>query len=181
MSIENKVFMISDGTGQLGQVVCRHFLEKCAKISTNYQSKEKLNQVFSNIPQNLQGNLYSLNVNITTEDGTKKWFKKTIDQLNQVDGVLHTLGGIHPKIPIAEMSFETWNQSINLHSSFILSKTVFPYFIEHKKGKLIFISALAGLQVEAKKGAYSAAKAGLIRLTETISEETKDYNIQTML
>jgi NAD(P)-dependent dehydrogenase (short-subunit alcohol dehydrogenase family) len=50
--------------------------------------------------------------------------------------------------------------------------------IEKRRGKVISIGAKAALRGGASTGAYAAAKAALLRLTESMSEELKKHNIQ---
>lgn len=181
MEIAEKVFMITGGTGQFGQVLCRFLLEKGAFIATHYRSPEKKQALLRLIPETLYDNLFLSDEDVTHFEGMTGWFEQVRKRFPAVHGAVHTLGGIHPKQSVAEMTLETWNQSIhlNLTSAFLLARTVLPYFLEKRSGKLIFVSALAGLKGEGRKAAYSVSKSGLIRLAETISAETKRHNVQT--
>lgn len=180
MNLENKIIMVSGGTGELGQFLCKNLLEKGANISSHFRSREKKEKLLAFIPEVYHKKLLLIEGGFS-EENLKNWLNRTIDHFHKIDAAIHTIGGIHPKKAISEMDFTTWKKSIelNLDTSFLFANTVLPVFLKQKKGKLVIISALAGLKGEAQKGAYGAAKAGLIRLAETISEETKNKNIQT--
>jgi NAD(P)-dependent dehydrogenase (short-subunit alcohol dehydrogenase family) len=49
--------------------------------------------------------------------------------------------------------------------------------VSSKYGKIVHISSRNGLHSEGYDSAYSASKSGLIRLVESLAEETKKVNI----
>jgi short-subunit dehydrogenase len=67
--------------------------------------------------------------------------------------------------------------TMNLKSAFLISKHVVSQMISSKYGKIIHVSSRTGLRSEGYDSAYAASKSGLIRLVESLSEETKLSNI----
>ncbi len=67
--------------------------------------------------------------------------------------------------------------NMNLKSVFLCSKAVLPQMIKQNYGKIINISSRPALKGVAGVGAYSASKAGVLNLTETIADEVRDYDI----
>ena len=67
--------------------------------------------------------------------------------------------------------------TINLKTAFLISKHVIPHMISAKYGKMVHISSKTGLKSNGYDSAYGASKSGLIRLVESLSEETKESNI----
>jgi 2-deoxy-D-gluconate 3-dehydrogenase len=61
---------------------------------------------------------------------------------------------------------------------FLLAQTVVPKMIKQGRGKVINISSLAGGLAPLGHGAYSASKAGLNLLTQTMAAEWGRFNIQ---
>jgi NAD(P)-dependent dehydrogenase (short-subunit alcohol dehydrogenase family) len=67
---------------------------------------------------------------------------------------------------------------VNLRAPFLVAQTVVPNMIEERLGKVINISSLAGVLAPEGHGAYSASKAGLNLLTQTMAAEWAQFNIQ---
>ena len=65
----------------------------------------------------------------------------------------------------------------NLHQVFYCCSAVRPIMAEQGGGRIINISSVAGLRGTPGLGAYGAAKAGVINLTETLALEWASYNI----
>jgi len=67
--------------------------------------------------------------------------------------------------------------NMNLKSAFLISKHIMPQMVASKYGKIVHVSSRTGLQSGGYDSAYAASKSGLIRLVESLSEETKESNI----
>ena len=67
--------------------------------------------------------------------------------------------------------------TMNLKSAFLISKHVIPQMILSKYGRAVHVSSRTGLRSTGYDSAYAASKSGLIRLVESLAEETKESNI----
>jgi NAD(P)-dependent dehydrogenase (short-subunit alcohol dehydrogenase family) len=66
---------------------------------------------------------------------------------------------------------------MNARSAFLISQAVVPVMIKQGSGKIIHVAAKAGLTGFANGAAYSASKAAVIRITESLAAELKDKGI----
>jgi NAD(P)-dependent dehydrogenase (short-subunit alcohol dehydrogenase family) len=74
---------------------------------------------------------------------------------------------------------ETWDQqyAMNLRTAVVCCKAALPAMLERGAGRIVNIGAAAAARAGAGMGAYTAAKAGVLRLTESLSEEVKDRGL----
>jgi 3-oxoacyl-[acyl-carrier protein] reductase len=91
---------------------------------------------------------------------------------------------------VHKMSDDQWDKILDLHlkAPFRIIRSVKPYFCEAAKEemelgvnvsrKIINVSSLSGLGGNVGQANYSAAKAGIVGLTKTISKEWARYNVQ---
>jgi len=72
-----------------------------------------------------------------------------------------------------------WNKVINVHLSgfFNITRTVLPYMIRKRKGRIVNISSTSGETGVAGQVNYSAAKSGLIGATRSLAVEVAKRNI----
>jgi len=99
-------------------------------------------------------------------------------------------GGIHvlvnnagiqgPIGPLVENDPDLWAQTIqvNLMGIFFCCKAVLPYMMKQRYGKIINMSGGGATSPRVSFSAYGASKAAVVRLTETLAEEVRDYGIQ---
>jgi NAD(P)-dependent dehydrogenase (short-subunit alcohol dehydrogenase family) len=73
----------------------------------------------------------------------------------------------------------TWELmfAMNLKTAVVASRAVLPYLKARGAGRIINIGAGAAARGRAGMGPYSASKAGVERLSESLADELKDHNI----
>ncbi len=79
-----------------------------------------------------------------------------------------------------EMAENDWEDIVrtNLFGPYYVSKAVVPSMIDLGSGDIINVSSTAGLKGNAVTSAYSASKAGLIGLSESLMFELRKKNIR---
>jgi 3-oxoacyl-[acyl-carrier protein] reductase len=95
--------------------------------------------------------------------------------------VLINNAGIQPPIgPLVENDPEAWTQAVavNLFGPFYCIQAVLPGMMARRRGKIINLSGGGATGPRPNFSAYAASKAALVRLTETVAEEVRPYNIQ---
>lgn len=87
--------------------------------------------------------------------------------------ILINNAGVFYQGSFTETSDQVWNQQfqINLLSAVQLTKIVWPYFLENKKGSVLNISSSLGVRPTSVTGAYSAVKAAMINWTQSLAQE----------
>ena len=82
-------------------------------------------------------------------------------------------------IPVSEMGVEDWDamMNLNLKSAFLCCRCILPHMKERKSGKIVNVSARAGLSGVAGMSAYCVSKGGVRVLTESVAEEVKDLGL----
>jgi NAD(P)-dependent dehydrogenase (short-subunit alcohol dehydrogenase family) len=75
---------------------------------------------------------------------------------------------------------QEWDFLMNLNARSVLvaMRAVLPHLLKRGNGAIVNIGARPGLAGKAKMAAYSASKSAVIRLTESVSAEVKDFGIQ---
>ena len=93
--------------------------------------------------------------------------------------VLVNNAGIQFVAPVDEFPEEKWDAiiAVNLTAAFHATKAVWPVMKEHKFGRIINIASAHGLRASAFKGAYVAAKHGLVGFTKTMALEGAPFGI----
>ncbi len=183
MKLKGRVAIITGGTGALGRAVVSAFLGEGAKVACTYIMDEELKGL-SSIIKNFKSNILFIKANVTKEEEVSDTIQKTLKGFGRIDILLNIVGGFE-YAKIIDTDEKTWDSmmNMNLKSAFLCSKAVLSQMIKQNYGKIINISSRPALKGSAGVGAYSASKAGVLNLTETIADEVKDYeiNVNTIL
>lgn len=91
----------------------------------------------------------------------------------RIDALINLVGTWKPQPSFAETSEELWDElaRTNLRSTFLMCRAVVPAMLGQKWGRIVNVGARAADRGTARNAAYSAAKAGVVALTESLAAE----------
>jgi NAD(P)-dependent dehydrogenase (short-subunit alcohol dehydrogenase family) len=173
-----KVAFITGGTGELGRKVVESFYGEGAKVAATYRSEDRVPSLPSSLWGDRKGILL-IKADVTQEAEVQSAFDGTVNAFGRLDYLVNVVGGYMPKTPIAELRTADWNRmfDVNLKSAFLCSKNALRVMQRKGRGRIINISAMAGLNPSAGRGAYGISKAGVAVLTEITADEVKGSGI----
>ena len=101
-------------------------------------------------------------------------------QFEKIDVLVHVMGGFAGGASVAETDDATWQKmmDLNVNAAFYVLRAVVPVMREAGYGRIIAIGSRQAVQPAAGVGAYSASKAALVSLVQTVAIENKDKNIR---
>jgi NAD(P)-dependent dehydrogenase (short-subunit alcohol dehydrogenase family) len=182
----NKVVMITGGTGALGKVLTKSFLNCNPKaIISTYRSEIELQELktainnLSDSSTKIKTPVEFIKTDVTKENEIKNVFLNIIQKYEQIHILVNVVGGYIGGKSVTELDESEWDRmfNINLKSAFLISKNVLPIMTVNHYGKIVHISSQTGIKAEGNDSAYAASKAGLIRFVESVSQEVKESNI----
>lgn len=112
--------------------------------------------------------IYPHKVDSTNEAAVKEF----VGSLEKIDVLINNSGIISDQL-IPLMEEQQWLKvlDVNLNGYFYYLKNVSKRMIENRNGSIINIASISGMKGIKGQGNYSAAKAGVISLTRTLSVE----------
>lgn len=125
-----------------------------------------------------------INVSIATADvGSNEEVNQAIDQLKNDLGNIDILinnAGISKFGSFLELEVSEWEKiiQVNLMGMYYVTRAVLPGMMEQKSGDIINISSTAGQKGGPVTSAYSASKAGVLGLTESLAMEARKHDIR---
>ena len=171
----NKTVVVTGGAGALGREVVRWFSTRGAQVGVLDISDAILQGAFPTVDEKLC--LVSCDL---TQRGSCAEAVATIQaRFGAVDILCNTAGGFLMGDPVHNTSDETWDFLFDLNARSILnmSAAVVPAMLAGGGGKVINVAARAALGGGAMMGAYTASKAAVLRLTESMAQELRANNI----
>jgi NAD(P)-dependent dehydrogenase (short-subunit alcohol dehydrogenase family) len=177
--LNGKVAVISGAGGNLGLAVVRRLHTENVKLALIDRNEERLRQTLRAEKIDDSGVLVGP-VDLTKKAEIDPFIEKVVATFGKIDILVHTAGGYKPGAPVYEMDESLWDflLDLNLKIAFLLGGSVARAMIaKGTPGRIVNISGRAALGGGATISAYSAAKAGLVRLTESMSAELLDRGI----
>lgn len=125
------------------------------------------------------GRAIAVQADVTKAAAFEELFDRTEAEFGPLD-VLLNIAGVFPRVPLTEMSEETWDAviTLNLKSVFLGSRAAIRRMLPRKRGVVVSTASGTGIRGQPKGSAYSASKAGIIGFTRAVSLELKDTGVR---
>ncbi|GAA0683102.1 mycofactocin-coupled SDR family oxidoreductase [Natronoarchaeum mannanilyticum] len=118
-------------------------------------------------------------MDVSKEATVERAVGEAIDEFGRID-ILANNAGVAPPGALMEIDEATWDQAldVNLKGMWLCAKHVGNHMIERGEGgRIVNTSSTAGFVASPGLGHYTAAKHGVIGLTQTLAMELAQYDI----
>jgi NAD(P)-dependent dehydrogenase (short-subunit alcohol dehydrogenase family) len=105
--------------------------------------------------------------------------QETLDEFPSLDILVNNAGVYGPKGDLEKTNWQEWVDAIhiNLLGTVYPCRSVLPSLKERRYGKIINLSGGGATAPLPRLSAYATSKAAVVRFTETLAEETKEFRI----
>jgi NAD(P)-dependent dehydrogenase (short-subunit alcohol dehydrogenase family) len=174
----NRVVAITGAAGNVGGALANAFHNAGARLVLIDRSPDRLPNLYPEII-NSPDHLIAPPTDVTDPGSVAAAIEEITGRFERIDVLVNTAGGYRAGTPLHETSLEDWDFMLNLNarSVFITCQAVIPHMLRHGYGKIVNIASRAALAGDAYHGAYSVSKTAVVRLTESMAAELKDYGI----
>jgi len=117
-------------------------------------------------------------VDLADGEATRKAMAAAAMRFGGIDVLVNVAGGFRYET-LLEGGVATWDEMYakNLRTAVASCKAALPALLESGRGRIVNIGAGAAAKGRAGMGAYTASKAGVQRLTESLADELKDRGV----
>jgi NAD(P)-dependent dehydrogenase (short-subunit alcohol dehydrogenase family) len=166
MRLADKVVIITGAGSGIGRVMAKQFAAEGASVVIADREGDSAEAVAREIGGET---VVATKKDVTVEADVDAMVRTAEDAFGRVD-VLVNNAAVCAGDDILRIDVATWNADVTgvLTSAFLCSKRVLPGMIERGHGVIINIASVNGLAYFGNE-AYSAAKAGMINLTQSIA------------
>ena len=173
MNLSGKVVAVTGGFGQLGVAVVQAALAAGAKVAALDVAPSPAD------PRALDGALVLGGLDLAEPPTVARALDTVRGKLGGLDGLVNVAGTFRWQT-LEEGNVETWDllYRVNLRTAVAASRAALPLLLRAGGGRIVNVGAAAAT---AKAGtgmaAYTASKAGVLKLTEALADEVKDRGI----
>ncbi len=173
-----RIALVTGAAGNLGMSVARGFHGAGARTVLVDRDAGRLRQVFPELEAS-RDHLLVAGVDLTAPGALEGVVAQAAELFGRLDILVNAVGGFRAGTPVHETPLETWDMllDLNLRTSLVAARAVIPVMLRQRYGKIVTVAARAAAAGAANMAAYSAAKAAVVRLTESMAAELKGSGI----
>jgi len=182
--MEDRVVIITGGGGGAGSIVTQRWLEAGASVLVVDHAQASVDRLRDSLPSSLTERLATLATDVTTDAGAAQMVAAATTAFGKpADTLIHLVGGFAQGPIDATEAPQNWDKMIalNLNAPFHCYRAMLPALRERGGGWIVGLGSRAAREPSANLIAYSASKAGLIALTQSLSAEVRGVGIHVNL
>lgn len=159
--------VVTGAAGRLGRVVARHLSDAGARVVGLDRQPHEVGD-------------HAVVADVTDPESVADAFTEAATAVGEPNGVVHTVG-MWAGSPFAETDLADWRTvlDVNLTSTFVVFQTAVRRMLGSEGGgRLVALASGQGADKGvAEQAAYSASKAGVVRLVESVAAEYRAHEI----
>jgi len=171
VDLSGQVAIVTGASRGIGKSIALALGAAGAKVACIARNEEKLKECADEITA-ASGTAAVFACDVTDSAASQKVFDSVVELWEQVDIVVNN-AGITRDTLIPRMTDEEWDDVIatNLRSVFLFTRAGIQVMMRKRYGRIINISSVSGIMGNPGQANYSASKAGIIGMTQTVARE----------
>jgi len=169
--------IVSGGTGALGRAVVRSFLEAGDRVVVPWIAEAERAALAGDERTAVDaGRLALVEADVAEDAGARR----TVDAAPSLRAVVNAAGGFAGGDPVHATDLEVWDRlyRTNLRTAVSLSRAAAPRLVEAGGGAILSVAAEAVKAPPAGLAAYTASKAGVVVLTQSLQRELGPHGVR---
>ncbi len=176
--LTGKTAVITGASRGIGKAIAMKFAEQGADIAfLHFNDSENAAATAAELEaKGVKVKAYECNV--ADFEAVQQTVAEVLNDFGEVQILVNNAGIVKDKLILAmtEADFDAVI-SVNLKGAFNMTKALYQHFMKKRRGRIINISSIVGLNGNAGQANYASAKAGMIALTKSVAKELGSRNV----
>jgi NAD(P)-dependent dehydrogenase (short-subunit alcohol dehydrogenase family) len=173
-----RVAIVTGGTGALGQAITLRLLGDGLAVAVPWVVEAERDALLGRAGAAGRDRLLAARCDVTDGAAMEALAAEVLGRWGRLDVLVTAVGGFAGGA-LAETDRDTWDRmlALNLTSAFTAARAVVPRLVAAGGGRVVTIASRAVVPPAGGFIAYTAAKAGLIALTQALAQEVKPAGV----
>ncbi len=176
-NLQNKIALVTGAASGIGRALSLELAKEGAHLVITDINDADLADGAQDIKR-LGRDVLPIKADISSESDVKELCTKALNKFNCIDILVNNAGvALYADFLNTRLSDWQWLMGIDLWGPIFTSHYLVPQMVERKSGHIVNISSWMGLLGQPNNSAYSAAKFGVVGLSEALRIELHKENI----
>lgn len=177
LRLKDQIALVTGGGSGIGQAIAILFAQEGASVVVADLIEERAQTTIQMI-QSAGGRGLAMAADVVETGAVSNMAAQVLERYGRID-ILVNNAAICEGDDILTFDEQIWDRNLNvvLKSVYLCSKAMLPSMINQRRGVIVNIASVNGLTGLGQE-AYSAAKAGIINLTQNMALKYGQYNVR---
>jgi NAD(P)-dependent dehydrogenase (short-subunit alcohol dehydrogenase family) len=177
--VAGQTAIVTGASQGIGRAIAETLAAGGADVAICSRDIDRVGPVADEINEEAAGDALAVECNVRERDQVEDFVEETVDEFGDVDALVNNAGGEFVAA-FEDISPNGWNSivDLNLNSTFHCTQVAGEVMREGDGGCIVNLSSVNGQHAAPNESHYSASKAAIIRLTETLAVEWADDGIR---
>lgn len=183
LRFDGRVVLVTGAGGGLGRAYALAFAERGASVVVNdlggdFKGVGKGSSAADKVVEEIRRKGGKAVANYDSVEAGEKLVKTALDAFGRIDIVINNAGILRDR-SFSRISDDDWDiiHRVHLRGSFLVTRAAWDHMKKQKFGRIIMTSSASGIYGNFGQANYSAAKLGLLGLSNTLALEGSKSNI----
>jgi len=180
MTLAGRTAIITGASQGLGAAIAEHFLAEGANVALCSRNAADLSEQHNRLAAaHGADRVWSRPADISITSDVDALFEETQSRFGRLDVLVNNAGVYGPMGSIDAVDWDQWVQAIaiNLTGTVYCARKAVAIFKPQRYGKIVILSGGGATSPLPGISAYAASKAAIVRFTETLALEMREWNI----
>lgn len=176
--VEDRNAIVTGASGGIGKTIAETLAQSGANVAICSRAQDRVDPVAADIEE-AGGTALAVECDVRDRDAVEAFVDETVESFGGVDLLVNNAGGEFVA-PFEEISENGWNAVVDLNLNGVVhcTQAAGAEMRNNGGGDIINISSVNGQHAAPGESHYGAAKAAVIRLTETLAVEWAEDDIR---
>jgi NAD(P)-dependent dehydrogenase (short-subunit alcohol dehydrogenase family) len=176
--LQDRVAVITGGTGALGRAVSRLFVAEGARVAVPYRNDTDAQALRAEVGNRADA-LLAERVDAMDGAALTHFIDGASAVFGHLDALVNVIGGFAGGRPLHETDEATWDHmlDLNLRTVYLACHAAVPHLLRTGRGAIVNVASRAAAVPAPNVAAYAASKAGVVTLTSVLALELKRHGV----
>ena len=179
--------IVTGAASGIGRATAELFVARYARVMVVDRRPERVAATVSELSTDGHPTPIGFSCDVRDADDCDRMAEEAEKKLGAIDALVHCAGILRPPggrpQPLHELGEDEYEAVIgtNLKGTFLVNRAVLRKMLPRKFGQVVNLSSTSGQKGRPLDSLYSASKAGVIGLSESIAEEVRGFGIRVQV
>jgi glucose 1-dehydrogenase len=182
IDLDGKRALVTGGSSGIGEAIVMALADSGAKVGINCHAHlEEAQEIVTRILKR-RGEAFAVQADVSEPEAVARMFQELDEKWGGIDILVNNAGIDGGRALCWEADLGTWRKviEVNLLGAFYCAQQALKRMVPQKRGVILSISSVHEMIAWSGYSAYTASKAGLGMMTQTLAQEAAPHGVRVL-